>query len=175
MSIPKVLALKIATTFIKLGGGICSNCLWRPTTTTTVCQLLLVATLHACLARSLLLLSSYSISMLQHDVCWLKNLLGKFGLGGDYRKVLGQFWSNSSGKYLSSAWSFEVWSLNFEVNMDMKFEWNFEEVKFELYIAVKLDVEFEVMKFYVQFDDEIWLQVMKKAVTLQASTWSSLL
>jgi len=28
-------------------------------------------------------------------------------------------------------------------------------VKFELYIAVKLDVEFEVMKFYVQFDDEI--------------------
>jgi len=39
MSIPKVLALKIATTFIKLGGGICSNCLWRPTTTTTVCQL----------------------------------------------------------------------------------------------------------------------------------------
>ena len=65
--------------------------------------------------------------------------------------------------------------MNFEVNIDMKFEWNFEEVKFELYIAVKLDVEFEVMKFYVQFDDEIWLQVMKKAVTLQASTWSSLL
>ena len=112
--------------------------------------------------------------MLQHDVCWLKNLLGKFGLDGDYRKVLGQFWSSSSGKYLS-AWFFEVWTLNFEVNIDMKFEWNFEEVKFELYIAVKLDVEFEVMKFYVQFDDEIWLQVMKKAVTLQASTWSSLL
>ena len=75
----------------------------------------------------------------------------------------------------SSAWSFEVWSLNFEVNMDMKFEWNFEEANFELYIAVKLDVEFGVMKFYVQFDDEIWPQVMKKAVTLQASTWSSLL
>ena len=116
MSIPKVLALKIATTFIKLGGGICSNCLWRPTTTTTVCQLLLVATLHACLARSLLLLllSSYSISMLQHDVCWLKNLLGKFGLGGDY--YTGKFLVSSGAILLASIFlhgslKFEVWTL----------------------------------------------------------------